>query len=236
MSNYTSNNYINDLKYQYTSKLKPSTSNSDLKKYPQEKLLNSKLYCLNSSASKFICVGLSLDDLCPKIQFGNQKGYNIIISEEEWRNLLKNQGVIANYFYSTYGDHFPLNIGDVVIYFEKINECPVIKFKKCNGDYIYFSRETIEKLWEIQELIDYRIIILKKQDFEKYFNVFQTSLMNNSMDLLTNVYNVLSPSQNLNSENVSTMLEILVMYPSVLETKLRRSAPKRKYYEEIGEF
>lgn len=217
---------------QYSSQPKnsyPKPDNNLGKK--KEILLNNNLFCLNTS--KYVSVGIGLDNFQPKIKIGSQKGFNIILTEEEWRSLLKHQNDVVNYCYSSANNHAPIKIGDVTIYFETTRQqLLLIKLEKFN-DNLYFTKETLDKLWEIQELIDYRIQMLKNQEFEKYVSMIRTKL-NPSVDLLTNVYSALNPCQNSNSENVSTMLEMLSMYPNVIESKLR--APKRKYYEENSEY
>lgn len=198
----------------------------------KEILLNNNLFCLNTS--KYVSVGIGLDNFQPKIKIGSQKGFNIILTEEEWRSILKHQNEVINSCYSRDINHTPIKIGDVTIYFETTSQqLLLIKIEKFN-DNLYFTKDTLDKFWEIQELIDYRIQMLKNQEFEKYVSMIQTKL-NPSVDLFTNVYSALNPSQNTNSENVSTMLEMLSLYPNVIESKLRR-APKRKYYEENSEY
>ena len=89
-------------------------------------------------------------------------------------------------------------------------------------------------LWKIQELINYRIQNIKYQGFKKYLIIFQNSLNTSKTfnGLVSDIYDVLNPSHNINSENVSTMLEMLIQYPNVLETKLKKINLKRKYNED----
>lgn len=223
----------------YTSNYSAKTSRSE----PNvEILLNPKIYYLNNSLSKFVCVGLSISDFKPRIRIGGQNGFNIIINEEEWKELQQNQGVLANYFYSSQADTYPLKIGSVTVNFEKMNfekmnQTPIIKIQKFDGSYVCLGKESVDKLIEVDEIVDYRIQIIKKQEFEKYFSLFQTNTFSNPFNLSENVYNVLNPSQNPNSENVSTMLEMLMLHPKELECKIKNGfSSKRKYYEEIGAY
>lgn len=209
---------------------------NELNKKKNEIVINSKTYYLNNSSSKFISVGMNLDDFSPLIQIGGQNGFKISLNEEDWKNLLKHQGVIVNYFYSFNDTLQPLKCDDITIYFEKLNQCPVIKIQKNNGNYVCLGSNTVDTLWEVQDIIDYRIEIIKKQEFSKYFSLFQLNLLNFSDGLLTHIYNILNYKNNTNSENVSTMMELLMLYPKTLEFKIKKNSSKRKYYEEISDF
>lgn len=218
-----------------TSSNNNAASESVSTKKNSEKILNSKLYYLNKSSSKFISVGLSLTDFAPRILIGGYKGFEASFSEEEWKSLQQYQGVIVNYFYCKVDAH-PLKFGNINLYFEKINQIPIIKLQNIDGNCVCLASDTCDKLFEVQEIVDYRIHLLKRQEFDKYFNVFQTTNVNQSSSvLLSNVYNILNPSQNTKSENVCTMLEMLTLYPNELEDKLKHIS-KRKYYEEISSY
>lgn len=212
-----------------------STKNSECCSENSEKLLNSKIFYLNNSSSKFVCVGIGLNDFLPQIVIGGQNSFKIFLNEEEWKSLLQYQGVLVNYFSSFDSYTTPVQFGNITIYFEKFNQCPILKIQKNGGQYICLSGNSMEKLWELQEIIDYRIEMIKKQEFQKYFSIFQSTTVR--FDLFqSNIYNIINPHQNPNSENVSTMLELLTYYPNELENKLRRNGPKRKFYEEISDF
>ena len=194
-----------------------------------EKLLNLKIYYLNNSSSKFVGVGIALSDFEPKIVFGGQNGFSVILDEEEWDSFKKNEGLLANYFYSFSADlDAPLKIGNVTICFEKIMNSPVVKILK-HEKYVFLGKESIDKLLEVKEILDYRIQMVKKQEFQKYFTVFQHHGYQFG-NIFETIYQTLNPSQNPNSENVSTMLELVMLHPNELQSKLKKVL-KRKYYE-----
>lgn len=202
-----------------------------------ENLLNSKIFFLNKSSSKFVIVGISNQDFSPKIIIGGKNGFSITLSEESWNSFCNHRGVIENYFCFPQQINEPmLNIDNFKLYFEKVNSLPVIKIKEEYSRYVYLGYESIETLWRLKEVVDYRISIIKKQEFSLYFKVFQTSISIQEGDPIDNIYRILQPNQNPNSENVSTMLEFLILYPEELEKRLKRNELKRKYYEEIGDF
>jgi hypothetical protein len=205
----------------------------------KEGMLNSKVYYLNCSRSKFICVGMSLDDFSPLIQIGGQNGYRIYLNEEEWKCFLQSKAYINDFLYSNYKDddsHNPVKCGDVTIYFEKYNENSLIKIKHINEYYVTLNFDSTQKLWELADLVNYRLKIIKNQGFNEYFSVLSENLEKWSEDLIQSVYKLLDLKQNVTSENVSTVLEFALMYPAELLNKIQTITKRRKYYAQEGNF
>lgn len=210
-----------------------SASNNTVELNLYSKLLNSKVYYINNSNSKYVNIGLNICDFKPRILIGGQTGFYIVFTEENWKNFLNQQGILVNYFHSNLIDTSPLHFDDITIYFEKINDTYIIKIQKSDGFYVRLAKETLDKLWDIEELINYRIQMLKNQEFEKYFNLFQMQFefINPFSDLIESIYKVISPNQSSNSENVSTMLEMLCLYPTTVQDKIMKNGKKRMYEE-----
>lgn len=212
------------------------SSQSDSVDKKSEKILNTKTYFLNKSNSKYISVGIGLNNLEPIIHIGGQNGFLIAISEQEWKQIVNYQGVIANYFYFNVADSKPLKIHDLTIYFEKSSQCSYIRIQKDGGKYVSLGVDSVDTLWQVKELIDYRINIIKKQGFDQYFDVFKSNNFNQVGNVVTDVTKIIDQINNPNSENVSTMLEMLTFYPIELELKLIKRGNKRKYYEENSDY
>ena len=83
--------------------------------FENSKVLNSKIYYLNNSSTKFLIVGLSLSDFSPKIVIGGKNGFSICLSEHQWQNFLEYQGVVANYFHSDKTDSYPIKFSDITL-------------------------------------------------------------------------------------------------------------------------
>ena len=198
-------------------------------------VINSKTYYLNNSRSKFINIGLNIDssDFATCIELGTRGSGSIILSEEDWSGLQQHQGIITGYFFSSGYFDIPLRFNNFSVYFEKIDDINVIKIKHDNNNYIYLGSESVCKLWDFIPLIEYRLDMLKKQQFDKYYNTLKTDIGTQQGDLLTNVFNKIAPKQNANNENISTLLELLIIYPHILEYKLK-SPRKRSCYEEVS--
>ena len=58
--------------------------------------------------------------------------------------------------------------------------------------------------------------MLFAQDFSKYYNILISGVSLKNRDLLKNVYDIISPLNNINSENVCCVLEMLNFYPVFL--------------------
>lgn len=193
-------------------------------------LINSKVYYLNKSQSKYITVGLTLSDFKPSLLFGGNNCKTIALSEEDWNSLLKYQDVITSYFYSCNSLLDPIEERNFIVTFEKIKDTPVIRFKH-NDYYIFLGSQSVYCLWQIIPVIEYRLDILRKQKFNTYFNVLVSNIENHQGNILDRVFSAVSSNQNPNSENVSTMLELLHIYPEELKLNFKNSSSKRRFYE-----
>lgn len=180
-------------------------------------VLNEKKYDLNPSSSKYVSVGIDENfDPCVKIG-GLKKAYSVLFSELEWKNLLKQQGVITNGLYPNSSDN-PVITETFIIKFENINDKRIINIGK-GSEMIYLGYESVYKLWELVPLINYRIDMLKRLDFQGYFSVIRGSAHKFTGDVPQNVMNFVQYEINPNSENVSIILEMCINYPNMVENK-----------------
>lgn len=74
---------------------------------------------------------------------------------------------------------------------------------------VYLGFETVYKLWELP-IIKYRIGMLKKQ-FVNFFKILKKVLKNQEGDVFSYALNILCSDENLKSENICMVLELL--YP-----------------------
>lgn len=206
-----------------------STRESEKSKVDDSSIISAKRYYLNKSQTKFINIGLSVEyNFEPHIQIGGKNNQSILLTEEEWNSILQYQGVISCYSCSYNNFNDPIYIQKVAIYFEKLEQIPLIKIVKGDG-YIYLGNESVCKLWELVPLIDYRLDILRKQKFNTYLNFFKSSGPLEE-DSLQKIQDNLSIKDHPNSENVSTMLECLICYPKQLIQKLKRGHEKSSFF------
>lgn len=181
-------------------------------------VLGERLFSLNKSKSKNVSVGLAYEyGYAPCIKLSGNRGDIIIFDENEWNHFLSYQGVITNYLYSNHKEE-SVNTSKFCIDFQQISYARIIKISK-NNSAVYLGYESVCKLWELLPLIRYRIDFVKRQQFSNYFRVLQKGLENQSGNVFTNTLNALRPQDNPNSENLSTVMEFIYMYPDVFESE-----------------
>lgn len=141
-----------------------------LKNKPCPVLLNASSYSLNKSWSKHVIVGLQTYAGFPiAIQIRGNKNDWIQFYETEWRTFLENQGVLTNYFYSNDVQWSPLNFGRKTIFFQKIDATKVLRIQDCDGPEVYLGQESLEELWQLQKLLEFRVLTLKELNFETFY-------------------------------------------------------------------
>jgi hypothetical protein len=192
-------------------------SNSDFK---NTSFIQQWFHPLNKSTNKYICIGLSVEDFSSLIKLSGNVGYSIILTEDEWREILVYQGVITNNLYLSASNLEPLMLGSIKLYFEKIHDKNVLKIQK-NGYYIYLGEETVCNLWQLIPLIEKRLTLLKNQQFKQYFSIFKNNYANDRSDIINKIFEVLTAQENA-SENVCTIMELLISHPTILEDKIRQ--------------
>lgn len=175
--------------------------------------LNEKQFFLNKSKSKFVGVGISYNfGYKPYIKLSGLKSDSVFFTETEWLQFLEYQGIITNYFY-TMDIQNPIKHGNITLSFEKVNTSFFIKVQK-DLNYVSLAFDTVCTLWNTLPLIKYRIDIIKRQQFSEYINNLKLRLRNKT-NLHREVMEIIRPEENLNSENISTVLEFITYYPDL---------------------
>lgn len=178
-------------------------------------VVNEKTYPLNKSKSKFVTVGLAYDfGFQPSITFSGNKTKTLQMNEYEWKELLQYQGVLTNYFY-TRDVTPPITTSSLNISFENYNDVKYIKLEDRQNSSVCLGIESICQLWMLLPLIEYRLEMLRKQDFQNYFNCKLNIAANKNGDVCQQIMNVISPTKNPGSENVSTMMELVIQHPNL---------------------
>lgn len=191
------------------------------------RLLNSKIYNLNASAHKYLVIGLKLEDFSPSVQLCGRKNFPLTLNEEEWNLLMSYQRTISN-FLNTGIFERSIYTFTYSITFEKIENSPIVTIKQNEND-VKLAKGSFLQLVNLSPLIEYRIDSLKRQDFTKYFDVFKNNLSVSDGNILNKIKNVLTPKETPNSENVCTMMEMLELYPTDLEEKLKGDHIQQNY-------
>lgn len=181
--------------------------------------VNSKVFTLNKSKSKFVNIALANElGFQPCIQIEGVKNDCVSFSETEWAEFLKYSGIITNYFYSSQVPAI-INGTTFTVSFEKFKDIKVIRIEDRRGNYVYLGEESICQLLMLLPLIEYRVEILKKQQFQSYFNAQLMGVKNNSGDICQQLLNSIFPSvtshNDVNSENISTLMEVIYLWPEL---------------------
>lgn len=194
-------------------------------------LLNTKIYDLNKSGTKYVAVGLN-KDFEPCVKIGGRKSY-VVLTENEWKTLVEYQGCILNYFYSQDEYNSLEDFEKLKVFFEKIsdNGCGEdIRLTKIfkNESYVYLGCETVSNLFQLTPLIDNTLERLNKQQFQNYLNAFRSSLGRSTTttttygsDVVNAIYSVLLTRKDYYCENDSIMMELVLLHPLLLEQKLK---------------
>lgn len=179
-------------------------------------ILNESKFPLNKSKSKHVSVGLSSSfDYKPSIQLLGNKNDYIVFNDYEWNVFLSYQGIITNYFYSN-NKIDVIDAGQFSIFFETYSGVKVVKLVK-NKVAVYLGYESICKLWELLPLVKYIADKRRRQQFATYFNVLKCGLRSQAGDKLVNALKTIQPLDNPNSENISTVLELIYLHPNIFE-------------------
>lgn len=181
-------------------------------------LLNETVYYINKSKSKWVAVGFALEnEYTPVIKLGGQKNNQyVIFNEYQWSSFLNNQGILLGFIYSNNFGYQPMQENGYEIHFVFIGDSRIIQIKQEGGNEIFLAGESINELISLTNIIKYRFDMLIAQDFSKYYNILISGVSLKNGDLIKNVYDIISPTKNINSENVCCVLEMLNIYSDCL--------------------
>lgn len=176
---------------------------------------------LSKSNNKYICVGLNVEDFNPTLKLSGNKGFSILLNECEWNEILNYQGVITNNLFSpTASSWYPIEFGNIGLYFEQICNQNVLKIVK-NDVYIYLERETVCNLWNLIPLLEKKITLLKNNQFKQYFSVFKNNYTIGEGGVVNKIFELLSAQEN-SSENICALMELAILHPLILERKINQ--------------
>jgi hypothetical protein len=191
-----------------------SLSNDALFQKKSPITIGERQFYLNKSHSKFVSVGLNYNfnfGIC--ISLGGAKCANIILSEDEFRRIVDNQGVILNSLY-TGENQQTIDCTSFNLEFPRIYDCIILKIVKDNLS-ICFNYDTICNLFDILSLLEYHIDLLKKREFPSYYKLIQSSLMFSKGNLKEEAIKLLAPKIFTGNIDISLCLEFILMYPEV---------------------
>lgn len=135
-------------------------------------LLSETVYFLNKSKCKWVCIGLAPHlRFSPVVKLCGTKTSGIWFTEEEWKQLVDNQGVLLNYFNAVDTPWPPMSIGIKTIHFHTMTQNKrLIKIQDMGEKEIFLGWESVLECMELISLIEYRLDMLRNQQFYNYYN------------------------------------------------------------------
>lgn len=200
---------MNTLKKAVQSVVKGRSEKSRNKACPVQLLCST--YPLNNSLSKYVSVGLQTHSgFPPTITLRGNRNDWVNFNEEEWKTLVENQGVISNYLYSYELQFAPLIVGRKTIWFQKVEKKKVIRICDPDGSEVYLAVESVDELWQLLPILEFRLAQLRTVDFYSYYSATIKGVAELPGDSHTNVVSILqSLSQDTKSDNVAALFEII---------------------------
>lgn len=185
-----------------------------------EVMLNSKVYYLNKSRTKYLNVGWSPNSESIMIKlYGSRSFQCVCYSEAEWCSFLSKHDVLIRNF--NVRDQ-PETIWDFckTYRFEYIQGEPVLKIydSVCDGE-VYLGKVTIFTIINCTQLVNEHIQQMKKMDILYHYNA-----------MLTSYGKTVSSAESLKAiikESVGdfqvyfTLLEYIFLYPAKIESNLK---------------
>lgn len=178
------------------------------------RLLNQSIYFVNKSKSKYICIGLlPYATFAPMVEIVGVKNQRVTFDETEWGKLLELQGLIIKYFHTTESEGQTFNIINAKkISFTSIKGNKILKIED-QGSEVYLALETFNELFDLLEVIKYRIELLKNEQFCTFYNNILVGVADIPGDVVKNILNVLSTLKDTNSQTIIIMMELLKFFP-----------------------
>jgi hypothetical protein len=195
--------------------VQPNQSTYEFSNKRKGALICESVFYLNKSNSKWISVGLSLErNYKPVIKLGGNKNQHAIFNEDQWISFLNNQGIMMSFIYAT-NNNFgwdPMLGSGYEIHFVFINNSRIIRIIQDGGNEVFLAGETLTEVVNLTNLIKYRFDLLKSQDFSNYYNIIISGISVKQDNIIKRIYDVISPSKNINSINIACILELLQFY------------------------
>lgn len=193
-------------------------------------LFNRTIYFLNKSRNKFVCVGFDPNiNFSPVVKMAGMKNQSVCFDENEWKELIQNQGIITNYFYDLAVQQWkPIKLNFKTIHFLAIDGKKIIKIEDNDGE-VFLGWESISELWNLLSIILYRIDILKAQEFNVFYNAVLDGVSKAQGDVINNITDLVNAMKDTKSENVNCFMELLNFQPERLKSAVDNLQQTNKY-------
>lgn len=183
-------------------------------------VLHETRYFLNPSRSKYISIGIYFKDNCfnPCVCIGGVKFKNFVLLDDgDWGRFLTFKQQITSSM-ANFENSESIKLNSCTITFENFNDLTVLKLEDYFANSVYLANESLVGLWNLSEIIQYRLDVLKALNFDRYFkNILSTIPPYVHGNLVDNIYRKIQPANSPLSENVCIALEFVNLHYPFLE-------------------
>lgn len=179
----------------------------------EEILLDSKVYFLNKSKSKYVIVGASTINFLPTIRIASTSSKQYVdLSTCEWFTLLNNKHMLVDRLDKASEKIINNNLKTIAVYMDTINNgVKVLKIKRDQGNQVVIGMQSMNMLWNLSKLINYRIQLLSNRCLQEYYRNLLHKLVGQSGNLLDHLHNLLD--QRGQEENCLVIKELIYFKP-----------------------
>lgn len=187
-----------------------------------------RCYALNRSETKFVSVGLNSHlAFTPVVLIrSSQKNYWVLLREDEWAALLATENIIRyrlaelkTTVKSEYksSSHWQLiNLGSTTVDCHMYEGTPVVTLRTVDDGRVCLGEDSLQELWSLANLINYRIDILKSLEFGKWYNTLINGAAQSPQDFKRLFEETIAQVRVTNSENNLAILELLKYAPHII--------------------
>lgn len=172
-------------------------------------LVGERIFFLNKSHSKWICVGLAPNqDFEPIVKIVGIKKQCVYFNLEEWEWFVAESLKLKKY-YQYYNGAIPVINGmDIWLSHESFDGVNRIMKINKEGGHAYLAYESLAELWRMVKVVATRLVFLKDLKYQEFYNRFLDSIVLSGEEVDTAIERICNGQV---SESVCVTIE-LVMY------------------------
>lgn len=185
------------------------------------KLIYQTRHSLNKSDSKFLSIGINVDNWMPLIGISGSNGVCIYLSSEDWEILTNriNTTKINNFFKHGTLEKIQMS-GGLGITGSQYNQVNILTFKNSENFYIAMAEVSMTRLFEIAPLINIRRNQIEGLELSSHYTDVLHASIQLGGDAFLNFKDVASALGQFKELNLYCTMELLYMFPEVIVKNL----------------
>lgn len=188
----------------------------------QLKIIYEMKYALNKSESKFISIGIDVENWVPMLKISGSNGIGIPLSCEDWETITNDINIkkIDNFFKNGSMEPIEMNGSGLRVTGQQFNQKNVLNFKSTENYYVVMAEVSIRRLFEISTLIDMRKKEIEGLDMhDHYTDVLFASIQLGGVPF-NNFKAIASSLGQFQPINLYCMLEMFLLFPEIINKNL----------------